>query len=284
MKKRLLILAAILLCIGIAGWTVLWLLSDNTTLGITTYRVSSSKLPAAFDGYRIAQISDLHNTEFGEDNKELLELLAQSEPDIIVFTGDLIDSMRTDMDIAIALAREAMKIAPCYMINGNHEASITTFKDFHTALRAEGVIVLRDQSVPLEHQGSSITLLGLDDPTLSCYYPEEGSEAVVYNVLGKMCEETEGYRILLAHHPELIDIYARHGVDLVLSGHAHGGQIRLGKYGGIIAPHQGFFPEYDAGEYHRGNTTMILSRGLGNSKFPFRINNPPELVLLELAK
>lgn len=283
MKKRILIIACILLGIGIICWTILWALSDNTTLVVSSYRITDPRLPQGFHGFRIAQVADLHNTEFGENNRELLELIRENDPDIIVFTGDQIDSMRTKTDIVIRFVREAMKIAPCYMVKGNHEASIDNYQSFHTALEEEGVIILEDEAVTLSRQESTITLIGLDDPTLSARYPERGSSGVISDELARLCQETDGYRLLLSHHPEWLDIYAQYDIPLVLSGHAHGGQIRLKKYGGIIAPHQGFFPEYDAGEYHKGNTTLILSRGLGNSKFPFRINNPPELVMVELT-
>lgn len=290
MKKKLtaaivisaVILALLLALILFALVPILQKMSQETkALEVNTYRISDSSLPDGFSGFRIAQVSDLHNTEFGENNEKLLTLLEDSEPDIIVFTGDMIDSRHTDVDIAVSFAEEAMKLAPCYFVNGNHEASTTARPELLERLRALGVVVLEDQAVTLEHGGDTITLLGIDDPTLSSDYPTYGSEGVVAEVLSGLTDGLDSYTLLLAHHPEWIQIYKDCGVDLVLSGHTHGGQLRFEKIGALIAPGQGLFPKYDAGEFQEDGTTMIISRGLGNSLLPLRLNNPPELVIVE---
>lgn len=280
MKNLLILTAFLLVLLAIVILVLLWKYSDNTTLQLTTYQITSNKLPSQFHGFRIAQISDLHNTEFGEQNTELLSLLRESNPDIIVFTGDQIDARRKNLDVAVAFAKEAVQIAPCYLVSGNHEGSIVEFSQLQADLEAVGVTILADETLELEHNGGVLTLMGLKDPTLDDKYFSHGPEGVVDLALSQMTQDLEGYTVLLAHHPEYLPIYQKYGIDLALCGHVHGGQIRLGDQG-LLAPDQGFFPKYDSGLYTEGNTTMVISRGLGNSRFPWRVNNPPEVVMVE---
>ena len=285
MKKRLWLLItilAILIAMGLVLVQLMWKYTDNTSLVLTTYQVSNQKIPQEFHGFRIAQVADLHNTQFGEKNSDLLSLLQESEPDIIVFTGDQVDMRRTDIEVVLDFVKEAVQIAPCYLVTGNHEGSIVEIEQLNTQLKAAGVVLMDNKVLELQHNGSSLTLLGIADPTMDSRFMTMGQEGSVDDTLSNMHWDKESYSILLTHHPEFLEIYSKYGVDLALCGHAHGGQIRIGQTG-IIAPHQGLFPKYDAGRYDMGNTTMILSRGLGNSRFPWRVNNPPELVLVELS-
>lgn len=282
MKKRIYILISILVLLMIAAFTVMWIYADNTSLAITTYRIANEKIPSEFEGFRIAQVADLHNAKFGEGNADLLALLEESDPDIIVFTGDQVDARRTDLDVVVKLAQEAVKIAPCYLVTGNHEGSIPEIFQLNADLQAAGVTILEDEILKLQCGDDTLSLIGVQDPTMTGRFLTIGQEGTMDEVLAKLSPDFEGYSILLSHHPEYLDLYAKYGVDLVLSGHAHGGQLRLGDQG-LIAPHQGLFPKYDAGQYTMDDTTMILSRGLGNSLFPWRINNPPELVVVELT-
>ena len=276
MKRRHWIAAAL----GAAA--VGWLLWGNSALMTSEIQVKSPRLPAGFDGFRIAQISDLHNAEFGEKNEKLLSMLAKTEPDIIVFTGDIIDSRNTDMDVSLAFAAEAAKIAPCYFVTGNHEARVDHL-GFPEQLRSLGVTVLRQEAVTLERNGDTITLMGVDDPTFVVDYMTGDCRPVMTAALEKLTEE-RGYTILLSHRPEWFSLYRDFGIDLVFSGHAHGGQFRIPFVGGVIAPNQGFFPDYDAGLYTEGNTAMVVSRGLGPSIIPLRVNNRPEIVVAELCR
>ena len=246
---------------------------ENTRLQITSFPVNAPGLPEGLDGLQIAHISDLHNAEFGEGNRDLLTLLADCRPDIIAITGDLIDSRRTDLEIAVHFAEEAAKIAPCYYVPGNHEARIPEYAQLKAALTEAGVTVLENQAVPLETDGGRITIAGAVDPAFS------GSQTFS-QVLSDLASQE--FTLLLSHRPEFFDLYALQGFPLVLSGHAHGGQFRLPFLGGILAPGQGFFPEYDSGLYTQGSTSLVVSRGLGNSLFPFRLNNPPEIILITL--
>lgn len=273
-----------LLLIGavLAGLLV-WTLWGNRALEVNTYTVSSEKLPQSFSGFRIAQISDLHNAEFGADNEKLLAMLRQAAPDIIVLTGDLVDSYHTDLEIALHFAREAVKIAPCYYVTGNHEARISEYGMLKAGLEAAGVTILENEKLILEREGAYITLIGVEDPRFQTDYLTGDSKAVMAAALQELTVEEAGYTVLLSHRPELFDTYVQSGVDLVFSGHAHGGQFRLPLVGGLVAPNQGLFPEYDSGLYAEGNTHMLVSRGIGNSIIPIRFNNRPEIIVVELA-
>ena len=232
-KKTICVLSGILLIL------IVWTAWGNAALELNTYTISSRGLPDAFDGYRIAQVSDLHNAEFGDGNQRLLDMLREAEPDMIAITGDLIDSRKTNIAVALAFAEEAVRIAPCYYVSGNHEARVPEYRELKAGLEAAGVTVLDDARVEIEISGKSITVIGVNDPSFHADYLT--SDAAVMD--RKLSEPL---------------------------------------IGGLIAPNQGLFPKYDDGLYSEGNTNMIVSRGLGNSIIPFRFNNRPEVVLIEL--
>ena len=261
---------------------IAWTLLGNTALEVNEYEIVSDRIPKEFDGFRIAQVSDLHNTEFGEGNSKLIGLLSQTEPDIIVLTGDLIDSRQTDIEIALSFARDAMKIAPVYFVSGNHEARVSEYEDLKMGLAEAGVIVLENQKVEITRDGEAITLMGIDDPSFQESYLFGDAESVAKQAIEMLQSESDGYTVLLSHRPELFELYVKTGMDLVFCGHAHGGQFRLPFLGGLVAPNQGFFPEYDAGLFSEGITNMLVSRGVGNSIIPIRFNNRPEIILAEL--
>ena len=266
--------------LALAIWTV-W---GNTALMVSTVAISSSRIPPAFSGFRIAQVSDLHNAELGKDNSTLLRMLSESRPDIIVITGDLVDSTHTDIDTALAFAKKAVQIAPVYYVTGNHEARLTEYERLRTGLEMAGVTVLEDKTVWLERDGGRIMLIGLSDPDFTVKDDMFGETPSMAGTKLESLTGSEGsYTILLSHRPELFETYTDCGIGLVLSGHAHGGQFRLPFIGGLVAPDQGLFPKYDAGLYTAGSTDMVVSRGIGNSIIPFRLNNRPEIVLVELC-
>jgi len=278
-KKRIIVLAvvaAVLLAL------IIWTVWGNTALELNTYTISSDILPEAFDGYRIAHISDLHNAEMGKDNEKLLDMLRETEPDIIAITGDIIDSRNTNIDIALQFTKAAMEIAPCYYVTGNHEARISKYDELKAGMEAAGVVVLEDEKTKISLEGGEITLIGVNDPSYQTDYLFGDAEAVMQSKLQEISDAENEFTILLSHRPELFEVYADNKMDLVLSGHAHGGQFRLPFVGGLVAPNQGLFPKYDAGLYTEENTNMIVSRGLGNSILPFRFNNRPEVILIEL--
>lgn len=285
MRKWLIKKTRIMLCVigSIFFILLIWTVWGNTALMVSTISISSSHIPAAFSGFRIAQVSDLHNAEFGRNNAELLSLLSESRPDIIVITGDLIDAQHTDVKIALCFARESVKIAPTYYVTGNHEAASPQYDTLKAGLEAVGVIVLEDETVYIERGGETISLLGLADPDFTIRADMFGEvSAMVSTKLRNLVDDESRYTILLSHRPELFETYVDGGVNLVFSGHAHGGQFRLPFIGGLVAPNQGLFPKYDAGLYTDGSTSMVVSRGIGNSIIPFRFNNRPEIVLVEL--
>lgn len=278
MKKKAILFVSIIILIGLIVWT-LW---GNTALKIKEYEILSDRIPQGFDGFRIAQVSDLHNAEFGEGNWKLLKMLSQTDPDIIVLTGDLIDSRQTDLDVALEFAWQAGKIARVYYVSGNHEARVPEYEDLKNGLVKAGAVILENQKVQITREGESITLMGIDDPSFQDNYLFGDAEGVAKQAISDLKDASDGYTILLSHRPELFDTYVDSGVDLVFSGHAHGGQFRLPFVGGLVAPNQGLFPKYDAGQFDEENTTMIVSRGVGNSIIPIRFNNRPEIVVAQL--
>ena len=276
-KKRVLFVVVFVLVV-----LIVWTLWGNTALEVNEYEVVSDRILQGFEGFRIAQVSDLHNAEFGEGNEKLIQMLSQTNPDIIVITGDLIDSRHTDIEIALDFARLAIKLAPVYYVSGNHEARVHEYEDLKMGLAEAGVVILENQKVQITREGESITLMGIADPSFQEDYLFGDSESVARQAIEDLQNESDGYTILLSHRPELFGLYVDTGMDLVFSGHAHGGQFRLPFVGGLVAPNQGFFPKFDEGRYTEENTTMIVSRGVGNSIIPVRFNNRPEIVLVTL--
>lgn len=262
---------------------IIWIAWSNKALELNIYRIGSSDLPEAFDGFRIAQVSDLHNSEMGKDNEKLISMLENADPDIIVITGDMIDSRNTNVDIALAFAEKAIHIAPCYYVTGNHEARVSEYDELQEGLNKLGVTVLENSKTELVVSEEKITLIGVDDPSFHTDYLFGDDESVMKSKLDELTSENDGYTILLSHRPELFEAYVDSGVDVVFSGHAHGGQFRIPFVGGIVAPNQGLFPQYDSGLYTEGITNMLVSRGIGNSIIPFRVNNRPEVIIVELS-
>ena len=276
-KKRVLFVVSFVLVV-----LIVWTLWGNTALEVNEYEVVSDRIPQGFEGFRIAQVSDLHNAEFGEGNEKLIQLLSQTDPDVIVITGDLIDSRHTDIEIALDFARQAIKLAPVYYVSGNHEARVREYEDLKMGLAEAGVVILENQKVQITREGESITLMGIADPSFQEDDLFGDSESVARQAIEDLKNESDGYTILLSHRPELFDLYVDTEMDLVFSGHAHGGQFRLPFVGGLVAPNQVFFPKVDESRFTEENTTMIVSRGVGNSIIPIRFNNRPEIVLVTL--
>ena len=280
-KKKFIVLAAI---VAILTLLIIWIAYGNTDLEIYKYNVKSEDIPSEFDNFRIVQISDLHNAEFGENNEKLLLMLKQADADIIAITGDMIDSRNTDVDVAISFAQKAVNIAPVYYVNGNHESRVSgEYEKLKQGLTDAGVTILENSSADITIGDEAITLIGINDPTFRMEFVDDTMEQNIAHQLVNVISDNDNYKVLLAHRPEYFDVYAGN-VDLVLSGHAHGGQFRIPFIGGLVAPGQGFFPEYYEGSHIKENTEMIVSRGIGNSIIPFRINNKPEIIVAELTK
>lgn len=259
----------------IAVMAVIYLYWGNTKIGVTNITVTSENIPDEFNGFKIVHISDLHNAEFGDGQKDLIDKIEAQDADIIVITGDMIDSRRTDVDKAVELITGLGNKIPVYYVTGNHESRVREYNELESKLIENGVTVLKNESVKIEKDSSFINIIGVDDPSFGM------SANDIFHTVSEL--KTDGYDVLLSHRPELFEIYCESGAELVLCGHAHGGQVRIPFIGGIVAPNQGLFPEYTAGSYKSGSTEMIVSRGLGNSIIPLRVNNPPELVVITLS-
>lgn len=249
---------------------------QNGYLVVTHYTYVSEKISEDFAGYRIVQISDLHNATFGKDNQRLVKKIEVLNPDMIVITGDMVDSNRPNVDVALAFATQAAKICPTYYITGNHENWLSEGdkQRLLKGLSDAGVICLSDETTDIKVKNSTFTLIGLNDESL---------RGNTLQNLVKNQDEAQ-LQILLAHEPQYLEKYAMYKVDLVLAGHAHGGQFRIPFVGGLVAPDQGFFPEYTEGVHVDGQTTMVISRGLGNSVVPLRLFNLPEVVCIDIGE
>lgn len=272
-KKLIFALFLLFICV--------WLYWSNTSIQVIYYTISSGKLSAAFDGFTVVHVSDLHNRSFGEEQSILIEKIKEQDPDIIVVTGDLIDRNKTNVDVAMEFVEGALEIAAVYYVNGNHETVSQEYGVLRERMETAGVCVLENESAVFEKDGNEIKISGITDPR-SSGSENKNEKQVVVEALSRLRIDKDEFNILLSHRPEHMSLYAYAGYDLVLSGHTHGGQIRLPVIGAIFAPNQGFFPEYTAGAYYEEDTCEIISRGLGNSMIPLRLFNRPEIVVCRL--
>lgn len=239
-------------------------LFQNYHLTTSTYDVDLG----LSDDVKIVQVSDLHNQFFGINQSVLLKNIESCDPDIIVVTGDIVDSTHTSYSIAMDFIEGAVKIAPVYYVTGNHENRLQGDKldKFYDDMRASGVIFLDDTYADM----GEYTLAGIADSSLESFdaYPAFTDEKPI---------------VMLAHEPDYVSLYQSLGADLVLTGHVHGGQIIIPGKGGLLSPDFTFFPELYEGMHSYGSMTLIVSRGLGNSVAPVRINNFPELVVINVT-
>ncbi|HDR7720361.1 metallophosphoesterase [Bacillus albus] len=271
----------ILFSVTLIGMSI-FLYVQNNLISITKVDITSSKIPSTFKGFKILQISDLHNKKFGDNQETLIQKVKGENPDIIVITGDLIDSKSYDAEVSMELIRELVKKYPIYFVTGNHEKWSGKYNDLEKELKNHHVTVLRNEHVTIQKGQQKINLLGIDDPEFVTGNNDEVKGVKDEISKAKFGMPPDTYNVLLSHRPELLAKYADEQIDLVLSGHAHGGQVRLPFIGGLVAPNQGVFPTYTAGLYEKQNTSMVVSRGLGNSVIPQRIFNRPELVVVQL--
>lgn len=279
-KRKWLLLITAFLIFGI--WFSYY---ENNVIGISKYEISSDKLPDGFVSYRIVQLSDLHSKEFGKDQSTIVGKISKLKPDLIVVTGDLVDARKYQIANGMTLMKKLTALAPVYYVNGNHEWGPGKFDSLEKKLTAAGVHVLRNTSETIKLGQGEIRLAGVDDPVFNNEYVSESEvmEDQIHAVLAGMDNADGPFTVLLSHRPEQFAVFAQNKIDLTFAGHAHGGQIRLPFIGGLFAPGQGFFPKYDGGKYIDGSSTMIVNRGLGNSIFPQRVFNRPEIVLVELT-
>lgn len=273
---RVLSIVVILLLLGV------WFVWQQESIVTETYSVSSSRLPAAFEGFRIVQLSDLHGKEFGEDRARLLKAVAEADPDIIVLTGDLIDR-ESQLAAIPTLAEGLCDIAPTYYVTGNHEWSVGNVKELKALLTGCGVTVLSGDYVLLEREGETIVLAGVDDPN------GYADQTTALQLQARIAKEvgTDAYTVLLSHR-DTVEQYGLFGYDLVFCGHGHGGIFRIPFWDqGLLSTDRTFFPEYDGGLYPLdGGGACLVSRGLGSNTVPFhafRLFNRPHLPVAVLT-
>ena len=254
---------------------------------LTRHTIESSRIPPAFDGFKILHLSDLHNNRLLCRDDSLFSRIKKLSPDIIVITGDIVDSLIPQLDIAVDFASKLTGICDVYYVPGNHEAKISQRDILFRQLKNAGVKLLFDSRIDIVKDNESITITGIMDPKFKREYTLRKTPANMQITL-KLRElsplDDDRFNILLSHKPEHFPIYAHYHYDLIMSGHAHGGQWRFPYVGAVFSPGQGLFPQYTSGMYRTGESTMIVSRGLGNTKLPLRINNPFELVLITLRR
>ncbi|SBW11787.1 Ser/Thr phosphatase family protein [uncultured Eubacteriales bacterium] len=270
--RAVLVALALLLA---AGW---FFFDQQNRIQTEVFTLSSSTLPAAFDGFRVVQISDLHGKEFGPENETLLRKVAEQSPDLIAITGDLVDDA-AQFSMIEPLAKGLAAIAPTYYVTGNHEWAIREAYTVKALLRECGVTVLSNEFFPLERGGETIVLAGIDDPNGP--YDQKTPET-----LGEELRAAygEAYTLVLAHRNEYHATYSAAGFDLTLAGHAHGGLIRLPFTDGLVDARRQLFPDYTAGWYAlEGGGEMVVSRGLGNVGYTFRLFNRPHLPVIVLS-
>lgn len=264
---------------------------ENRTLAVTRYQVSSPKIPKEFEGCRLAVLADLHNACFGDDNELLVQKIREEQPDYILLVGDMIvGKPEQSTEVPVCLIETLAKDFPIYYARGNHELRAACYPETYGDMwetyrkRLDGTVTwLQNDYVELTKGTERIFLYGLDLPPR--YYKRFRHVSMEKDDMTKWLgvPEAGGYRILLAHNPDYFPEYAAWGADLVLSGHLHGGMIRLPWLGGVVSPMVWFFPKYDKGKYQQRDSIMLLSGGLGNHTFKFRVNNLPEILIVTLS-
>ncbi len=228
--------------------------------------VKLNNLPLAFEGYRIAVVSDIHLPDCISSPTQILAALQAASPDCILFAGDLTNRYNTaDNTVLRNFLKEAAAIAPCYAIAGNHERAPERYQAYRSVMQEAGIPLLCDEYTTLRKEGQAIPLYGVCDP----YLP--------------LPQKVPSPAILLMHYPHRAAQNAHSGFTLSVCGHAHGGQVRMGKRG-LFAPGQGFFAKYISGLYTVGSLQMVVSRGLGDSSLPIRLKNAPHLPTIILHK
>lgn len=229
------------------------------------------------EDYKIVQLSDFHNEKNKWLHKQIVEIIKEENPNIIVITGDLIDI--DDAKYAETLIREIHDLAPIYYVPGNHEYLFGGYEELRRILLDNKVNILENKTIKLDN---NIVIHGVKDPIFGMPRDEE---EVIKEYLDSFNLKKKEYNILLSHRPEYFDIYTDYNIDLVFTGHAHGGQFRIPLLGPIFSPNQGLFPKYAMGMHIDKDTRMIVSRGLGNSmQAIIRVNNRPELIVVSLLK
>lgn len=269
---------------------IIYVRFENKNLKISHYTVKSKKIPKEFDGTRFVVLADLHNNSFGKDNEILINKIKLINPDFIIIAGDMIvGSDNPDYTIAFSLLKK-LSSYPIYYGLGNHEQRIMAggkkpdkyFDEFKMQMEKLGVQFLINRCITISKNKEKITISGLllDNKYFKKFKQVHMEADFMQNLVG--ISNNQCYNILIAHNPVYFKNYIDWGADLVLSGHLHGGIIRLPKLGGMISPQYKLFPTYDAGKFKEANKVMLVSRGLGTHTIKVRVFNPPELLVVKL--
>ena len=265
---------------AVTGGALLVAKGLDDRLETTHYTITSDKIPADFDGFRIVQISDLHACAV----PGLIAEVKGENPDIIVLTGDLVHD-RGSFEPGTILAKKLALLSEVYFVTGNHDLKRSDYRKFQDALDKTGTVTLHDSSVTLERNDAKITLSGIEDP-----FSEDG-RTISHNIQRSInrIKKTDNYHIVLFHRANHMDMLRDNGFDLVISGHMHGGQVRLPNGRGVCAPKSSWgsgspmlFPKYFGGHYTYGDMDMIVSRGIGNPMIIPRLFNRPEITVIIL--
>ena len=253
--------------------------SINKTVGLTTYDFYHEEIPASFDGYKIFMVSDLHNAPF---SGEINEHIRNTKPDIIAFTGDMVQLPSDDLTEFLKIVKEFRDDIPCYFVSGNHEKQNKSYWDITCKLWDEGVIVLEDDSVEIKKNKDSFLLVGAQDPEFDTL--EENHYDKIREEINEEFPDGPCFSVLLAHRADLYPEIKDTRADLILSGHLHGGIIRLPFVGGLIGREGTIeYPEYEYGLIKEGSSaSMIVSSGCDQNPKKKRVFNPPEVVLITL--
>ncbi len=282
----IIILAAICVVVVVSSY-------ENKRLVVEHYKITSKKIPDAFDDFRIVFLTDLHCNEFGAGNQQLLEKIHQCRPDVVLAGGDMVTSREdVPVDVPLKLMKDLAEEYMVYYADGNHELRLMRneeifglrYKEYIHQLKEFGVHHMSNETIVMEAEGEEISLTAFDLEK-KFYDRFQIPEMTYEDMLEDVGEKPErSFNILLAHNPNYFKTYAQWGSDLVLAGHFHGGMIRIPKLGGVISPQFQLFPKYDSGEFHIGDSTMVLSRGLGNHSIKLRLFNQPEISCITLKK
>lgn len=271
--KKIRHLLALLALFALAAGFVYW---QNFTLQVEPVELFFESLPPQFDGLRVAELSDLHGRSFGKNNVRLLRTLQKARPDMICICGDLFDE-KTDLTMLEPLLTGLTDIAPVYYVTGNHEWQVKNLREILQKMRAWGVTVLENEGRVLSRGGAEMVVAGVHDP---CGPYDMKTPAALVRELRSA--QGNDFILMLSHRNDELAMWSQLGVQLVLSGHCHGGVVRLPFAGGVFGTRRELFPEYDAGVYRQDGTTLFVSRGLGYTNVHFRLFNRPHVPIMIL--
>ena len=271
--KKIRRLLALLALFALAAGFVYW---QNFTLQVEPVELFFESLPPQFDGLRVAELSYLHGRSFGKNNVRLLRTLQKARPDMICICGDLFDE-KTDLTMLEPLLTGLTDIAPVYYVTGNHEWQVKNLREILQKMRAWGVTVLENEERVLSRGGAEMVVAGVHDP---CGPYDMKTPAALVRELRSA--QGNDFILMLSHRNDELAMWSQLGVQLVLSGHCHGGVVRLPFVGGVFGTRRELFPEYDAGVYRQDGTTLFVSRGLGYTNVHFRLFNRPHVPIMIL--